>query len=719
MNFDFTNYTFSAIITIFAAIVGMAYPFIQNTILKIDEKYKSEELTNSFLSERVYHWFLYSFYVSIIFAILSPLLLLCFENAVFVTIWIYAHLLVTLWLIISTVRLYQLMQIYTVASNLREYLTQSNQSLEYNKNIRKIAEIARFSAHNNNQEMYLKCMSNVKRCIIDLADKNELNFAPSFYYSKSLQEESYLTKEIKAAFAICTDIVNASNVRDVYKNDASYINALLNKNIPLPQGIYDIVWRSVSEAVRADNKGWFKQYWLYSTQYITHLEFNINKELPNWKSILFDEKKRFIKFHIAIGGLLIHHTKTEWINEVLFYSLSVPYSYPLCPNTFNEWLEFWDYFEEFGDPIKFMCIQCFYPMSDIEEGVDQDSIILFFIEKYLGILFLRLWNIDGEKRLSNNILECISDKTFEKMEYWKNRFKRLKSVVERIYDDNLVSEISRVKVERSVSTSIIDNFINAIEKKLKEHAENPQIDERKRRGLLDSINDVWDKANVKFFNEKNNEKFQVITIRRDLTVSIPISYLCQGYEDTDTISFVETIVSGFNSLVMPVFNLAFNKMRPPKYKYDVQYNDVGEALRRLKLSKEFIVLCNDFYIARYFSIIHCIEYKEVDGKHFFDNAEMIEYNTIATHPFLIILRKRDLPYLTFDKEEMDDLELINENKPLYSNLDKIGVSSLENVMFSVNVSVHFPADIQYILLKLPYDIGQMDLKKIQHIESLI
>lgn len=719
MNFDFTNYTFSAIITIFAAIVGMAYPFIQNTILKIDEKYKSEELTNSFLSERVYHWFLYSFFVSIIFAILSPLLLLCFENAVFVTIWIYAHLLVTLWLIISTVRLFQLMQIYTVASNLREYLTHSNQSLEYNKNIRKIAEIARFSAYNNHQEMYLKCMSNVNRCIIDLADKNELNFAPSFYYSVSLQNESYLTKEIKAALAICTDIVNAPNVRDVYKNDASYINALLNKNIPLPQGIYDIVWRSVSEAVRADNKGWFKQYWLYSTQYITHLEFNINKELPNWRNILNDEKKRFIKFHIAIGGLLIHHTKTEWINEVLFYSLSLPYSYPLCPNTFNDWLEFWDFFEEFGDPIKSMYIQCFYPMVDIEEGVDQDSIILFFIEKYLGILFLRLWDIDGEKRLPNNISDCIPCDTIEKLEYWKNRFTRLKFVVERIYDDNLVAGISRVKVERSVSTSIIDNFINAIEKKLKEHAEDPQIDEGKRRNLLDSIKDIWDKVNVKFFAEKNNEKFQVITIRRNLIVSIPISYLCQGYEDTDTRSFVQTVVSGFNSLVMPVFNLAFNKMRPPQYKYDVQYNDVGEALRRLKLSKEFIVLCNDFYIARYFSIIHCSEYKEVDGKHFFDKAEMIEYNTIATQPFLIILRKRDLPYLTFDKEEMDDLELINENKPLYSNLGKIGVSSLENVMFSVNVSVHFPADIQYIRLELPYDIGQMDLKKIQHIESLI
>lgn len=718
MNFDFTNYTFSAIITIFAAIVGMAYPFIQNTILKIDEKYKSEELTNSFLSEKVYHWFLYSFYVSIIFAILSPLLLLCFENAVFVTIWIYAHLLVTLWLIISTVRLYQLMQIYTVASNLREYLTQSNQSLEYNKNIRKIAEIARFSAYNNHQEMYLKCMSNVNRCIIDLADKNELNFAPSFYYSVSLQNESYLTKEIKAALAICTDIVNAPNVRDVYKNDASYINALLNKKIPLPQGIYDIVWRSVSEAVRADNKGWFKQYWLYSTQYITHLEFNINKELPDWRNILIDEKKRFIKFHIAIGGLLIHHSKTEWINEVLFYSLSVPYSYPLCPNTFNEWLEFWDYFEEFGDPIKFMCIQCFYPMSDIEEGVDQDSIILFFIEKYLGILFLRLWDIDGEKRLSNNILECISDKTFEKLEYWKNRFKRLKSVVERIYDDNLVTEISRVKVIND-STTIIDSYIQEIENEINKNVNNPQIDETKRKGLKDSINCMWDEIDVKFYDRRENDKFHVISSRRYLPVSIPASYLCHGYEEVDYKRFAEFIVDGFNTLVMPVFNYAFGKKRPPKMRYAVQYNDIGEALRRLKLSKEFIVLCNDFYIARYFSIIHCSEYKEVDGKHYFDDAEMIEYNTIATHPFLIILRKRDLPYLTFDKEEMDGLELINENKPLYSNLGKIGVSSLENVMFSVNVSVHFPEDIQYIRLELPYDIGQMDLKKIQHIESLI
>ena len=38
MAFDFTNYAFSALITIFSMIMGMAYPLVNSSIEEIDNK---------------------------------------------------------------------------------------------------------------------------------------------------------------------------------------------------------------------------------------------------------------------------------------------------------------------------------------------------------------------------------------------------------------------------------------------------------------------------------------------------------------------------------------------------------------------------------------------------------------------------------------------------------------------------------------------------------
>ena len=42
MDFDFSNYAYSGLITIFSTIMGMAYPAVQTAIREIDEKFDSE-----------------------------------------------------------------------------------------------------------------------------------------------------------------------------------------------------------------------------------------------------------------------------------------------------------------------------------------------------------------------------------------------------------------------------------------------------------------------------------------------------------------------------------------------------------------------------------------------------------------------------------------------------------------------------------------------------
>lgn len=46
--FDFFNYNFSSLISIFAALMGMAYPLILQAIQMIDDMYKSTKLATFF-----------------------------------------------------------------------------------------------------------------------------------------------------------------------------------------------------------------------------------------------------------------------------------------------------------------------------------------------------------------------------------------------------------------------------------------------------------------------------------------------------------------------------------------------------------------------------------------------------------------------------------------------------------------------------------------------
>ena len=53
MSFDFSNYTYSGLIGIFSAIIGMCYPLMLQAIDRIDEKYNVARFVDLFKQERV------------------------------------------------------------------------------------------------------------------------------------------------------------------------------------------------------------------------------------------------------------------------------------------------------------------------------------------------------------------------------------------------------------------------------------------------------------------------------------------------------------------------------------------------------------------------------------------------------------------------------------------------------------------------------------------
>ena len=61
--FNFFSNTYSAVVTIFAAILGISFPLILQSIQRIDEKYDSAVLSNRFEDENIYHIFKWGLYI--------------------------------------------------------------------------------------------------------------------------------------------------------------------------------------------------------------------------------------------------------------------------------------------------------------------------------------------------------------------------------------------------------------------------------------------------------------------------------------------------------------------------------------------------------------------------------------------------------------------------------------------------------------------------------
>lgn len=99
--FNFFSNTYSAVVTIFAALLGISFPLILQSIQRIDEKYDSAVLSSRFEDENIYHIFKWLLYVYAVIVCVVPFILSFLSN-VEKEYWINSFLLLYLLCIIMT-----------------------------------------------------------------------------------------------------------------------------------------------------------------------------------------------------------------------------------------------------------------------------------------------------------------------------------------------------------------------------------------------------------------------------------------------------------------------------------------------------------------------------------------------------------------------------------------------------------------------------------------
>lgn len=715
MVFDFTDYVYSGLITIFSMIMGMGYPLVNSTIGDLDKKYGSNNIVNSFINEDCYRNFKVSLALSIVAAIISPFVLLCLSGAsCFIIIWLAIHTFIVLFLLIASIQLYHTMLEYKMPYSLHERF--SNR-IKIGNNVILEAEIARYAARENYPDLYIRCASSICGELSRQLENNKPQMSRTGQYDV-LAYESRLSKEMKEVFSIFTSIFCDENIKaGIYKADMGLIDTIFRSKKPLLEADRLLIWRMVSEAVRNGNKEWVYAYWEFATQYISFIEhqrhyWNLS---PADRQKFEEEKSEFKRMHLAMIGMIIHYGKGDYVDHLVYYSRTSPYEYPLCDNTFLSLYKDWEEFYHRGDLSLLISQQNKYPMYGINGNVDDEWRLLSIIEQSLALQLIRLKGMDYNVEYANPLTPLPVPSLKETIQYKLVILLRIQKAVKLLFHNknNKLLNPSNCFSEEEAS-DFIQQMIDSLTNESQRIAEKPEIDEEKRKGIISTLKKKWENADLTVNTPLDPTSSIAVDYPCQLGVDIPKNYILKGYDKVEYTDFADNIVTSAKLLIARCYASALSD-KQPRIRYEVQYNDVGKALEKLRVNSEHILLCNDFYIDRFFLINKHELFKEEKGNKYFNGAQMIEISAPATTPFIAILRKNVLPFMEIVEEKNSKITHLSDSPYLYSNIRELTATDYQNCFIHFVTRANIPNDYEYVQMIMPYRDGALDLDDIKPI----
>ena len=657
MTFDVINYTYSGLISIFSMIMGMAYPLINTAITEIDTKYGGNRMSEKVLSESIYIRFRAILAISIVVSILTPFVLYYLKGiSDWKFYWVLLQTIVVLLLVISFIQLYDLIIRYKLP---KKFLAYNSRKDDGKKDVVYLAEIARYAARRNDLELYLHCTTEVGGRLLGELQNGKIQSTLSPFYANSYWEECRLTKESREALAIFISIVCDKNIKDgMYRVDCSLLNLFFNTNKPLLAGDRQIIWRTVQEAARNGNDEFVKQYWVYAVQYYSLFDISRNffGVVIEQRRELEKEKEVFHKFHTALLGMLLYLDRKKCLTNLLYYSRTLPYSYPLCCNSLQGIFDEWKRFFSNDNTMLLMLQMQDYPLVGNDHGVDSERFLLHVMERMLAIQILRLkgigYNVEHHDPLDN----IVTGNTIEEKSESIVLLERMKMTINEICSKGLETILEKqVYFTKEEALDLIEKNIQRIKKDIKDKEVNPSIDDQKFNAIWAMIHRAWNNADMDLGEHRGNVAYNTERYEREIRFDIPKEMVCIGYKQMKNDGFVDTLIGALVYSVKGVKAEAFKKINPVTT-YRIEYQDLGLALERLRLSSEYVVLYNSINIDLYYKCYKQYKGYRVDasGLRFLNEALLIEQHDYESKPYMLVLKRDDLPYLTIEKNGDDD-----------------------------------------------------------------
>lgn len=649
--FDFTNYTFSGLLSILASIYGIGYPIIVQSIRSIYNQYDSNLLSHRFSKEPIYITFQMLMIVNMVVAVLAPFLLQSdWHNQIVITV--QAVLMVAL--IGCSIMLFQLILLFSNAEDLLDRVV--GRQIDQN-NVIEILDIAIYADAQHNADLYFKSLTHVYSYITHQQENN---------YNQSNDEITGPVVYDRVTIEIVRKLKGFIRMDDghhfLYGNNditSVFYNSMSSSRLSLQ--CHRLMWMLLNEAIEFNNHTWFNQYWQYADSYAS-----MKYHFVSFDSPLSQDRQIFVLRHVMIGGMLLHYGRIEWLNDVFFFTHSEPEYYGLIPSTFGDIVIMLELIDKMCLDINYFYQQGFY-YHDQLSGVKDNKYFFRDALKYLSLLVIRLWSLEGrgysEERLFNlpsSPLKIEDDERDAKL------MDLMRSEVAYWYKSGVFANIPRMKSvnEKDVDT-LLENYLRQCESDRKVKKEHPIVDKEKYKIFCKGL-------------EVEAERVRNILPSNDVYESgvIIISDIIRTYEldtinyssffDIDCSNIPNNLLSNFwNEIVVAyLHNLGQQKLLK---NMKVPRMQIPQVLSDMELNDDYVIIST----------------KKIDGL----PESSIILQTHLRVKWIFVLKKEEVPQIALLPLEYGQLESIGGYIPICSSIE--GFKTYSDPVYNLQLGTKF------------------------------
>lgn len=509
-------------------LLGTAYPIILNNISNIGEKYHSKYIIALFKQERFYNQSSFQWILYLSLFLLIPLIFK-FEPLFGWDNWFInnsANILVSL----------------VTALLLFIFFKWIKKISIYNSNIDSLLDyiIKRYENSNGKTKEYaFMSINDIAIYAVNTKDIDLQSKLLKFYFNyviKYRKEYNNTDKELnydKEFYGLIRRIIDEcveNNYKDLLPLRYSAINGELlipydTQSIKISEDTYNNLWYNIT-LVR-NNTDYISKFWAHSNQYfwtgLKEIVLNFDKSNKKEFKEREQERKRFLEFHYAIGGLLLYSKNYEALKYIFSYSQQSPPDYKLLPYKMRDIFDWIEFFRNENKQIpKFIIGFSRYQFPNLD-SVGTNKQVVFWICRYLCVLFIRQYKLSKSLYYSNITNQpYLNDLSLMELYNWKESITYFKFCLNKVLEDKEALEQLELWNTYELKYSEIDKFIIELEQSIDEH-----ISDKKKRAELSQEKIEQFYASSKEILENCLEEYLSINNPEDFDTDFKVTFLGQ------------------------------------------------------------------------------------------------------------------------------------------------------------------------------------------------
>ncbi|WP_018675945.1 hypothetical protein [Riemerella columbina] len=474
-------------IPLIIAIFGLAYPIILNKISNMGDKYQSNYIPLLFSTEclqKKIKWIRINIIELIIYCSLGSLFFIVFSFPPLFgkDCWFVINsaniltIVLTILLVIFIIRWLNLIIIYNedikkLFNHIKKRYSESNSTEIKQYSLKAINELALYSV--NKQDSRLEI--DISKFYIELV----VNFKNEYLRKKTDNNNEGVIYPFDL-YTITTDLTKEFTKTEDNKlqiiGDYVFTGKLLLSNdfqrAKISEQTYSRLWYNIT--LIRNNPNFIGRFWANSHQYfrfeleqiypISHRNENNELTITNEEEIEQRdlERKRFLEFHYALGGLLLYSQNYSGLKYLFTYSQSSPPNYVLLPYTMTDIFEWFEYFRNENNHLGNFIGLNKYRFPDLDNLGNRGQVTLW-ICKYICILFIRQYSLPQTLNYRNTTRQPnLPDKIYDLYE-WKKSLKYFGHCLKSVLKDNRLLEALDLKEIYEKNEKDIKSFLSTLE----------------------------------------------------------------------------------------------------------------------------------------------------------------------------------------------------------------------------------------------------------------